>query len=153
MLFCGKFVIEWYDHASGKENSVGGEQPLWLIRKDDRGAIAGCEARIFERSSHGLGRFAKLPVRRSRSRSASMRQTSSGQRSSASRKAAPSESYFFKSSIKKSKIATEAQRHGEKYDYRRISAIESLYSADGLVLLSFCVSVPLRPVKAWTECA
>src|ERR1700676_985049 len=81
---------------------------------------------------------------RSRSRSASMRQTSSGQRSSASRKAAPSESYFFKSSIKKSKIATEAQRHGEKYDYRRISAIESLYSADGLVLLSFCFSVALR---------
>src|ERR1700676_522305 len=66
MLFCGKFVIEWYDHASGKENSVGGEQPLRLVRKDDRGAIAGYEARIFERSSQRLGRFAKLPVRQSR---------------------------------------------------------------------------------------
>src|ERR1700680_364765 len=62
---------------------------------------------------------------RSRSRSASIRQTSSGQRPSASRKAAPSESYFFKSSIKK---ATESLRHGEKYDYMSNSADESLYS-------------------------
>src|ERR1700730_9168628 len=45
---------------------------------------------------------------RSRSRSASIRQTSSGQRSSASRKAAPSESYFFKSSIKNPRLP---QRH------------------------------------------
>src|ERR1700687_5508695 len=67
-------------------------------------------------------------VRRERSwsRSASTRQTSSGQCPSASRSAAPSESYFAKSSIR---IATEAHRHREKQDYMRNSSEESFYSA------------------------
>src|SRR5882757_1161622 len=65
----------------------------------------------------------------SRSRSASIRQTSSGQRASASRSAAPSDSYFVKSSIK---IATEARSQREKQDYMGNSQNESLYSAQRL---------------------
>ncbi len=62
MLVGGKFVIERHKHASGKENSVGGDQPLGLIGHDDCGALPGREARIFESRSHRLSGFAKLSV-------------------------------------------------------------------------------------------
>ena len=66
MLVGGELVIERHDHAAGKKNSVGGDQPLRLIRHDDRGAVAGGKARIFERRSQRLGGFAKLPVGQAR---------------------------------------------------------------------------------------
>ena len=62
----GELVIERNDHAARKKYGVGRNQPLGLIGHDDRGAVPGGKACIFERGRQRLGGFAELPVGQAR---------------------------------------------------------------------------------------
>ena len=81
----GEFVIERHKHAASEKYGVRRNQPFGLIRHDDRGAVAGGKARLFKRGGQRFSALRETAGRsagdRSRSRSASIRQTSSGQRS------------------------------------------------------------------------
>ena len=113
MFSGGKLVIEWNEDAAREKNRVCGYQPLGLIRHDNCGAVSRGKPGILEGSRQRVGGFAELPVRVrrefSRSRSASIKHTSSGQRSRAARRAAPNDSNV--ESNPAFGFATRAQRH------------------------------------------
>jgi hypothetical protein len=62
MLFGGELVIERHEHAATIKNGVGRNQPLRLIGHDDRGAIAGGEASLFEAGGEWQRDLLKLGV-------------------------------------------------------------------------------------------
>ena len=66
MLGGGELVIERHEHAARKKHGVGRDQPLRLIGHDDRGAVSGGKAGIFQRRRQRFGRFAELPVGQAR---------------------------------------------------------------------------------------
>ena len=58
-----ELVVERNEHTAGEEDRVGRDQPLRLIRHDDRGAIARREAGILQRTSQRMRPLLKFPIR------------------------------------------------------------------------------------------
>ncbi len=57
-----ELVIQGNQHAAAIKNGIGGDQPLRLVRHDDRGASAISQARILQRASKRVRNFLELAV-------------------------------------------------------------------------------------------
>src|ERR1022692_4414393 len=55
MLIRGEFVVEGHKHASAVEDYISRNQPLRLIRHDNRPAITGLECSVLQRASDWRG--------------------------------------------------------------------------------------------------
>ncbi len=62
MLAGAQFVVEWNQHAAAKKDRIGGDQPLRLVRHDDRGAVVRVELRVFERARQRQRDFLEIGI-------------------------------------------------------------------------------------------
>ncbi len=62
LLFRRQFVIQRDQHPPAVKNSVGGNQPLRLIRHEDRRAVSRVELGILQRPGQGQADFFEVGI-------------------------------------------------------------------------------------------